>query len=423
VGIAPLVDPDLSMATRSAAFVAVLILAAEPLVAQQPSLGVTSSVTAAPFRYQVGRRITYVCPAITPTKDVAVWGTDIYTYDSSVCLAAIHAGVLRAQQAASVTFTMGPGDASFRGSDSNGVTSAPYTGYDSSFTFDKSSEPGRIDGLTTMRMPDGFTGSVTVVCPALGNFPQPLWGTDVYADDSSICAAAAHYGLITLNAGGPVVVTPAGPQSAFKGMVRNNVTSKDYPNWPTSFRVGPSGPVTAVIMTPQPATLTPIAPTSVPVAAPTRTTAAPTSAGNPSAAAAAERISTPPPRTIGLSGFTGAGRLNAVIPKTIDVVPGFTGSGSSTIVATRTITLTGFTATGPGTRVNPRAPTAGARGSPAVAPRTITLGGFAAVGTSSVAPPRIIALTGFTATGSHTVAPPRTIDLAGFTATGDQQPP
>ena len=185
-----------------AALAAAAAFAAGPLVAQQPSLGVTSGLTAAAFRYQIGRRVTYACPASSTSTEVAVWGTDVYSFDSAVCLAAIHAGVLGPQQAGAVTFTMGPGAESFTGSARNGVTSADYTGYDSGFSFDRSGEPGRVDGMTTLRLPEGFGTAVTVICPLLGTFLQPLWGTDVYADDSSICAAAAHAGLITLNTGG-----------------------------------------------------------------------------------------------------------------------------------------------------------------------------------------------------------------------------
>jgi hypothetical protein len=188
---------------------ALSVLSTAPIVAQQASLGVTGSQSAAPFRHQIGRRVTYVCPAITPSNDIAVWGTKVYTFDSSVCLAAIHAGKLRAEQAGAVTFTMGPGVASFTKAEQNGVRSDGYGPYDSSFTFDDSTEPGRIDGMTTMRFPRGFADSVAVMCPPLGTFPQPLWGTDIYTDESSICAAAAHVGLISLDAGGgPITVTP-----------------------------------------------------------------------------------------------------------------------------------------------------------------------------------------------------------------------
>jgi hypothetical protein len=288
--------------------VAAVAAAAASIGAQQTSLGVSSGVSASPFRYQIGRHITYVCPAVTPSPAVAVWGIDPYTWDSSVCLAAIHAGVLRAQQAGPVTFVMGPGAAAFAGSTRNGVTSGSYTGYDSSFTFDRSGEPGRIDGMTTMRVPEGFSAPVTVVCPPLGTFPQALWGTDIYAEDSSICAAAAHSGLIALNSGGPVTVTPAGPQQTFAPSQRNGVTSQSYTQWPTSFRVAAVPAIasrtgTATILTEAPAsarnpTVTPTPTTVIGQALPTSILGNSTVVGTVAPAAAK-----PPRYRIMLTGF------------------------------------------------------------------------------------------------------------------------
>lgn len=219
----------------AAGFVAAL--AAAPSFAQQPSLGASPELNAAAFRNQIGRHITYVCPATNIPPGESVWGTDIYTFDSAVCIAAIHAGVLQRQRVGVVTFVMGPGAKAFVGSARNGVTSGSYAAYDSTFSFDKSGEPGRIDGATTLRVPTGFVTPLLVVCPPTGDFPYDLWGTDIYADDSSVCAAAVHAGVITAATGGQVTVTPGGKQTTFQGSTRNGVLSQNYTEWPTSFRV------------------------------------------------------------------------------------------------------------------------------------------------------------------------------------------
>jgi hypothetical protein len=226
--------------SRSSTRVAVvLVLAASTtqVVAQQPSLGVESTLTAAPFKDQVGRRVTYVCPPTEVPADVSVWGSDVYTFDSSVCQAAIHAGVLQAGRAGVVTFTMSPGAAVIRSTTRNGVTTKAYAAYQSTFRFDDSREPARIDGGTTLRLPATFTDAIAVVCPPMGDYPYPLWGTDVYADDSSICAAAVHANVITAATGGPVTVQPAGRQPTFQGSARNGLTSQPYGAYETSFRV------------------------------------------------------------------------------------------------------------------------------------------------------------------------------------------
>ena len=74
-------------------------------------------------------------------------------------------------------------------------------------------------------------------CPAngpdLGTFDSRVYGTDLYADDSPICVAAIHAGLITLSSGGSVEVQVQRPGDAYyKGSTRNGISSRDYDNRP-----------------------------------------------------------------------------------------------------------------------------------------------------------------------------------------------
>ncbi len=55
-----------------------------------------------------------------------VWGTDIYTSDSPLAMAAVHAGVLKAGQTGVVKVEIVPGQASYAGSTQNGVTTQDY---------------------------------------------------------------------------------------------------------------------------------------------------------------------------------------------------------------------------------------------------------------------------------------------------------
>jgi hypothetical protein len=64
-----------------------------------------------------------------------------------------------------------------------------------------------------------------------------VWGSDVYTSDSSICAAAAHAGVIDASAGGRVSVAAAGEQPSFVAATRNGVSSSAFGAWPNSFRV------------------------------------------------------------------------------------------------------------------------------------------------------------------------------------------
>lgn len=78
------------------------------------------------------------------------------------------------------------------------------------------------------------------VCPPNGQ-PATVWGTDLYTDDSSICTAGVHAGVISFAAGGPVTIATQPGGSSYSGSVRNGVTTLDWTTpWPQSFTVAGS---------------------------------------------------------------------------------------------------------------------------------------------------------------------------------------
>jgi hypothetical protein len=89
------------------------------------------TTTASSLSGQNGQRFTYTCPANGTAA--TVWGTDVYTADSSICTAAVHAGVITLARGGSVTIKLQPGAASYQGSARNGVESRPYGSWSSSF--------------------------------------------------------------------------------------------------------------------------------------------------------------------------------------------------------------------------------------------------------------------------------------------------
>ncbi len=64
-----------------------------------------------------------------------VWGTDVYTDDSRLAAAAVHAGVLRAGETGIVTVQILPGQSSYSGSTRFGVTSRQYGSWTGSYKF------------------------------------------------------------------------------------------------------------------------------------------------------------------------------------------------------------------------------------------------------------------------------------------------
>ncbi len=73
-------------------------------------------------------------------------------------------------------------------------------------------------------------------CPP-GGSTLSIWGTDVYTDDSPVCVAAVHAGVITLAAGGRVSIEIRPGQDAYDGSERNGVTSLGFSTWSGSYAI------------------------------------------------------------------------------------------------------------------------------------------------------------------------------------------
>jgi len=98
---------------------------------------VVSTVTAAPtnlvgYRNKVGGVYQFT---VTGVARGAVWGTDVYTDDSTVAVAAVHAGVLAAGETKTVTVTILPGQASYAATTRNGVSSSSWGSWSGSYSF------------------------------------------------------------------------------------------------------------------------------------------------------------------------------------------------------------------------------------------------------------------------------------------------
>lgn len=73
-------------------------------------------------------------------------------------------------------------------------------------------------------------------CPA-GGAADTIWGTDTYTDDSSVCTAGVHVGVITLDEGGTVTIEIRPGEDEYEATERNGIASQPYPAWAGSFVV------------------------------------------------------------------------------------------------------------------------------------------------------------------------------------------
>lgn len=195
------------------------------------------------LRGQNGQQFTYICPA-GGTISSRLWGTNLYTDDSSICTAAVHAGLIGTRNGGNVTIEIRPGAGSYSGSTRSGVTSKSYGSWRGSFVFvsqpDSNSEnTGSATAVSWVKQADGWRGQngqrYVLRCPAGGRISSRLWGTNFYTDDSSICTAAVHAGLITTESGGTVTIEIRPGANSYVASRRNGVISKSYGKWNGSF--------------------------------------------------------------------------------------------------------------------------------------------------------------------------------------------
>jgi LCCL domain len=74
---------------------------------------------------------------VTGAVDGSLWGTDIYTADSALAAAAVHAGALGAGETAVVRVTVMPPLAQYQGSVRNGVSSHDFGRFGAAYRVDR----------------------------------------------------------------------------------------------------------------------------------------------------------------------------------------------------------------------------------------------------------------------------------------------
>ncbi|GAB6041397.1 hypothetical protein JCM17961_20710 [Endothiovibrio diazotrophicus] len=177
---------------------------------------------------------------LTGSSDGGVWGSGIYTDDSSVAAAAVHAGVLAVDETGVVKVTVLAGQASYAGSSANGVTSASYGTWSGSFRVeadDGGDNPTLADPGTLVRF-RGMPGGVYRFQVSGQADAGTVWGTNRYTDDSSLAAAAVHAGVLANGESGVVRVVIGPAADRYLGSEVNGVASANYGYWDGSYAVG-----------------------------------------------------------------------------------------------------------------------------------------------------------------------------------------
>lgn len=210
-----------------------------------PARELAWNANATAFRDQRGATIPFHCgPNGAPGT---VWGTDVYTDDSSVCGAAVHVGLFDLAHGGDGVLRVMPGLPAYRGATRNAVTTLDYGAYPGSFSFvgintslalslagRAADETSWSTNATAQR---GRNGTVVTARCAPDGTPGTVWGSGPYTDDSSLCGAGVHAGVITRARGGTLRVRIAPGLRAYRGSARNGLTTLDYGDFPGSFVV------------------------------------------------------------------------------------------------------------------------------------------------------------------------------------------
>jgi hypothetical protein len=225
----------------------------------------------------------------------SVWGDGIYTSDSSLCAAAVHAGALTAGQAGKVKVQAAPGCSTYRGSAKGGVQSRGWGSHPQSFVFPgigdgqcpppglgaavagAVSQLGTLAGQAAKGLAEAAKEAVGSAAAKIGDAlgralsgaapPAPtrpgecparwrdvpnhqataettcdcyttntgaVWGNRTYTADSNICRAAMHAGAIPAS-GGKVTVRRAPGCDQYPEFVANGVYASAWGRYDTSF--------------------------------------------------------------------------------------------------------------------------------------------------------------------------------------------
>jgi len=218
-----------------------LTAVAPPAIATDPG-----DLTA--YRARIGERL-YFAVRGDPGGRGGVWGTGLYTHDSTLASAAVHAGVLQPGESGVVLVTIVKGPAWFQGSMRNGVSSGDWNntdGYFSAYLVER--VPSGATYVAPRRTADFTYGYARLLYDpgtmephyqsvgqsfhifVTGADDGPVWGTDCYTYDSDLSSAAVHAGVVPLGQGRIVRVTIEKGPARFVGSNRNNVATHDWDN-------------------------------------------------------------------------------------------------------------------------------------------------------------------------------------------------
>lgn len=213
------------------------------LASARKSINWYTSATA--YKGKKGKTIKLRCKG-GGTAGGTLFGTKVYTTDSLICLAAVHAGMITLA-GGKVDIRIIGGKKKYKGSTRHGVKSSSWGSYPASFKFvgkpSKDVAKAAKVGAPTISWSQNawpYQGKVgskhKFYCPGGGKTGGTVYGSGPYTTDSKICVAAVHAGKIKASKGGKVKIKILAGKKKYKGSTRNGVTTRSWGSYPKSFK-------------------------------------------------------------------------------------------------------------------------------------------------------------------------------------------
>lgn len=169
----------------------------------------------------------------------SVWGDGVYTSDSVLAAAVVHAGLLQPGESGIVSVELLEGLPAYDGAERHAVTSLAYGAWNVAYRLTGVEKVGSEvvlpdpGSLTNYRGQNGSIFKFDTVGSVIGS----VWGDGVYTDDSVLAAAAVHSGVLRADEAGVVAVEILPGQTSYGSSAANGVTSAPYADWGGSYRI------------------------------------------------------------------------------------------------------------------------------------------------------------------------------------------
>lgn len=175
-----------------------------------------------------------VCSCAGDAVAGSVWGSNPYTGDSNICTAARHSGVIDTAGGV-LQLVNRPGQAEYKGSTANGITTSDWGSYGNSFEVLAATAAVTLSDPVSPACPGSLGPDQDALdCSCIAGLPdRSVWGSDPYTADSDICTAARHAGYVD-DGGGNIRVMRIKGLDNYTGSESNGVSTSDWSSFDTS---------------------------------------------------------------------------------------------------------------------------------------------------------------------------------------------